>query len=89
MRVHHGAVDQTTTTTGAPPEVMKHVKAVLKGMGIDIAIENEYKYSCIRPKKKRAGLGLRHGSGSLAAFAIVGSAASNGECAVWVLDIGG
>ncbi|KAM5537341.1 hypothetical protein V8D89_009071 [Ganoderma adspersum] len=78
LRVHHGAVDQTTITTGAPPEVMKHVKAVLEGMGIDIAIEHEYKYRCIRPKKKRAGLGLRDGSGSLAAFAIVGSAASNG-----------
>ena len=88
LRVHHGAVDQTTITTGAPPEVMKHVKAILEGMGIDIAIEHEYKYRCIRPKKKRAGLGLRDGSGSLAAFAIVGSAASNGVCTIWVLDTG-
>ncbi|RPD53612.1 Pkinase-domain-containing protein [Lentinus tigrinus ALCF2SS1-6] len=78
LRVHHGAVDQTTITTGSPPEVMKHVKAVLEGMGIDIAIEHDYKYRCIRPKRKRAGLGLRDGSGSLAAFTIVGSAASNG-----------
>ena len=78
LRVHHGAVDQTTITTGSPPEVMKHVKAVLESMGIDIAIEHEYKYRCIRPKKKRAGLGLRDGSSSLAAFTIVGSAASNG-----------
>ncbi|KAI0334266.1 Pkinase-domain-containing protein [Cubamyces sp. BRFM 1775] len=78
LRVHHGAVDQTTITTGSPPEVMKHVKAVLEGMGIEIAIEHEYKYRCIRPKRKRAGLGLRDGSGSLAAFTMVGSAASNG-----------
>ena len=78
LRVHHGAVDQTTITTGSPPEVMKHVKAVLESMGIDIAIEHDYKYRCIRPKRKRAGLGLRDGSGSLAAFTIVGSAASNG-----------
>lgn len=78
LRVHHGAVDQTTITTGSPPEVMKHVKAVLESMGIEIAIEHEYKYRCIRPKRKRAGLGLRDGSGSLAAFTIVGSAASNG-----------
>ncbi|KAI0350918.1 Pkinase-domain-containing protein [Trametes cingulata] len=78
LRVHHGAVDQTTITTGSPPEVMKHVKAVLEGMGIDIAIEHEYKYRCIRPKRKRAGLGLRDGAGSLAAFTMVGSAASNG-----------
>ncbi|OSD03815.1 Pkinase-domain-containing protein [Trametes coccinea BRFM310] len=78
LRVHHGAVDQTTITTGSPPEVMKHVRAVLEGMGIDIAIESDYKYKCIRPKRKRAGLGLREGSGSLAAFTMVGSAASNG-----------
>ncbi|TFK84444.1 Pkinase-domain-containing protein [Polyporus arcularius HHB13444] len=78
LRVHHGAVDQTTITTGSPPEVMKHVKAVLESMGIDIAIEHDYKYRCIRPKRKRTGLGLRDGSGSLAAFTIVGSAASNG-----------
>ncbi|KAI0776661.1 Pkinase-domain-containing protein [Trametes elegans] len=78
LRVHHGAVDQTTITTGSPPEVMKHVKAVLESMGIDIAIEHEYKYRCIRPKRKRTGLGLRDGGGSLAAFTMVGSAASNG-----------
>lgn len=78
LRVHHGAVDQTTITTGSPPEVMKHVKAVLEGMGIDITMEHEYKYRCVRPKKKRAGLGLREGTGSLAAFTMVGSAASNG-----------
>ncbi|KAI0826494.1 Pkinase-domain-containing protein [Trametes gibbosa] len=78
LRVHHGAVDQTTITTGSPPEVMKHVKAIIEGMGIDIAMEHEYKYRCIRPKRKRTGLGLRDGSGSLAAFTMVGSAASNG-----------
>ncbi|KAH9856197.1 Pkinase-domain-containing protein [Lenzites betulinus] len=78
LRVHHGAVDQTTITTGSPPEVMKHVKAIIEGMGIDISMEHEYKYKCIRPKRKRTGLGLRDGSGSLAAFTIVGSAASNG-----------
>ncbi|KAI0742490.1 Pkinase-domain-containing protein [Daedaleopsis nitida] len=78
LRVHHGAVDQTTITTGSPPEVMKHVKAVLEGMGIDITMEHEYKYRCVRPKKKRTGLGLREGTGSLAAFTMVGSAASNG-----------
>ena len=78
LRVHHGAVDQTTITTGSPPEVMKHVKQVLESMGIEITAETEFKYRCIRSKRKRAGLGLRDGSGSLAAFTIVGSAASNG-----------
>ncbi|KAH9925645.1 Pkinase-domain-containing protein [Epithele typhae] len=78
LRIHHGAVDQTTITNGSPPEVMKKVRIVLEGMGIDISTETEYKYRCVRPKRKRAGLGLSSGPGSLAAFTIVGSAASNG-----------
>lgn len=82
IRVHHGAVDQTTITTGPPPDVMKHVKKVLEDMGVEIQIEGEYKYRCIRPKRKKAvsgtGSGLRETGSGLAAFTMVGSAASNG-----------
>ncbi|KZT00366.1 Pkinase-domain-containing protein [Laetiporus sulphureus 93-53] len=83
IRTHHGAVDQTTVTTAPPPEVMQHVRKVLEGMGVDIHVESEYKYRCVRPKKAKSrngvGLGLRDGSGSgLAVFTMVGSAASNG-----------
>jgi protein-serine/threonine kinase len=84
LRVHHGAVDHSTITTKPPPEVMKHVREVLEGMGMDIRLENEFKYRCIRLKRKKTGasvgLGLRDiGSGNgLAAFNMVGSAASNG-----------
>lgn len=53
LRVHHGAVDQTTITTGQPPEVMKHVREVLGGMGVEIHVESDYKYRCIRPKRKK------------------------------------
>ncbi|KZT65086.1 Pkinase-domain-containing protein [Daedalea quercina L-15889] len=80
IRKHHGPLDQTTVTTRPPPEVMKHVKDVLEGMGVEIHIETEYKYRCVRPKRRKAGngvgLGLREGS--VAAFSMVGSAASNG-----------
>lgn len=84
LRIHHGAVDHSTVTTKPPPEVMKHVKEVLEGMGIDIRPESEFKYRCIRLKKKKGvngvGLGLRDGGNGngLAAFNMVGSAASNG-----------
>lgn len=54
LRIHHGAVDQTTITTRPPPEVMAHVKKVLEGMGVEIQLESEYKYRCIRGKKKKA-----------------------------------
>ncbi|EKM52459.1 uncharacterized protein PHACADRAFT_186606 [Phanerochaete carnosa HHB-10118-sp] len=82
IRVHQGAVDQSTITTAPPPDVMKQVKKVLEEMGVEIQIEGEYKYRCIRPKRKKTASGtngLREAGGGLAAFTIVGSAASNGS----------
>jgi protein-serine/threonine kinase len=79
LRIHHGAVDQTTITTRPPPEVMAHVKQVLEGMGVEIQLESEYKYRCIRAKKKKnAGSSTVSPTTSLAAVTMVGSAASNG-----------
>ena len=82
LRVHHGAVDQTTITSGNPPEVMRHVLDVIVEMGLEVQEESQYKYRCIRPKKRKIGstgvsLNGQGGSG-LAAFAVVGSAASGG-----------
>lgn len=86
IRTHHGAVSQATVTTGPPIEVMRHVREVLGGMGVDVQVESEYKYRCVRAKRRRApaapsgfGLGLR--DPGLAAFTLIGSAASNGVCA--------
>lgn len=81
IRVHQGAVDQSTITTAPPPDVMKQVKKVLEDMGVEIQIEGDYKYRCIRPKRKKTMTGtngLRESGSGLAAFTIVGSAASNG-----------
>ena len=85
LRIHHGAVDKTTITTRPPPEVMAHVKKVLEGMGVEIQLESEYKYRCIRAKKKKTVAGSSATSVSaaspttgLAAVTMVGSAASNG-----------
>ena len=90
IRTHHGAVSQATVTTGVPSEVMRHVCGVLKGMGVDVQNESEYKYRCVRPKRRRAptapsGIvqGLREPG--LAAFTLIGSAASNGVCAFFYL----
>ena len=83
IRTHHGAVSQATVTSGAPIEVMRHVREVLVGMGVDVQVESDYKYRCARAKRRRApptpsgfGLGLREPG--LAAFTLIGSAASNG-----------
>ena len=83
LRIHHGAVDQTTITTRPPPEVMAHVKKILEGMGVEIQLESEYKYRCIRAKKKKNAVGSSTVAAagpttSLAAVTMVGSAASNG-----------
>ncbi|KAJ3727325.1 CAMK/CAMKL/Kin4 protein kinase [Lentinula guzmanii] len=86
LRTHHGAVDQSTVTTRPPPEVMKHVQAVLVGMGVEVQIESEFKFRCIRMKRRKIPgtpgsntVGFMGGSGNgLAAFNMVGSAASNG-----------
>jgi protein-serine/threonine kinase len=83
LRVHHGAMDQTTITSGNPPEVMKHVLDVLLEMGLDVQEESQYKFRCIRPKKRKigsTGVSLKDGQGGngLAAFSMVGSAASGG-----------
>ena len=92
IRTHHGAVSQATVTTGVPIEVMRHVRDVLVRMGVEVQVESDYKYRCIRAKRRRAaappsgiGLGLRGGGDpnantglGLAAFTLIGSAASNG-----------
>ena len=82
LRVHHGAVDQTTITSGNPPEVMKHVLDVLLEMGLEVQEESLYKFRCVRPKKRKigsTGVSLKDGQGgNVAAFSIIGSAASGG-----------
>ncbi|KAI0075185.1 Pkinase-domain-containing protein [Panus rudis PR-1116 ss-1] len=76
IRVHHGPVDPVTITTVAPPEVMKHVLAILDQLGMEVQAENDFKYRCVRPKRKRTNTGVREGG--LAAFSMMGSAGSNG-----------
>ncbi|KAH6904456.1 CAMK/CAMKL/Kin4 protein kinase [Coprinopsis sp. MPI-PUGE-AT-0042] len=81
LRIHVGAVDQTTITTKPPPQVMAQIKTVLEGMGMQIHLETEYKYRCVRQKKgKVVSSASASGSAnsSLAAVQVSGSAGSNG-----------
>lgn len=82
LRIHHGAVDQNMITTRPPPEVMRRIKELLLEMGIEVQIESDFKYRCIRAKRRKgAGGSSALGSisgGGLTAFTMVGSAASNG-----------
>ncbi|KAG6872682.1 hypothetical protein C0995_007660 [Termitomyces sp. Mi166 len=84
LRTHHGAVDQSTITTKSPPEVIRHVRAVLASMGVEVHVESEYKYRCVRAKRRKGSMIMGGAltppqtSGGLAAVTMVGSAASNG-----------
>ncbi|TFK47142.1 Pkinase-domain-containing protein [Heliocybe sulcata] len=80
IRIHHGAVDHEMVTTRHPDEVMKHVREILESMGIEVQSETQFKYRCIRPKRKKSvvPLGAPSSPGGVAAVTMHGTAASNG-----------
>jgi protein-serine/threonine kinase len=81
MRVHEGAVDQAMVTSGSPLDALAHAEAVLAEMGITFQKESEFKFRCLRPKKRKAGASASVGPlGGLSA-GVAGSAASNGVSA--------
>jgi len=61
LRIHHGTVDQTMIATRPPPKVMKWICQVLDKLRMEFKAESEYKYRCVRAKRKKAG--GRWGSG--------------------------
>ena len=81
LRPHDGPVDPSTLFSAPPAEIVTHVLGILRAMGIESIKESEFKYRCIRPKRKKSGMVVREASGSsngIAAFNSVGSAGSNG-----------
>ncbi|QRW13975.1 Serine/threonine-protein kinase [Ceratobasidium sp. AG-Ba] len=77
MRVHEGAVDQAMVTSGSPLDALTHAEAVLAEMGITFQKESEFKFRCLRPKKRKGISGSVGPLGGMSA-GHVGSAASNG-----------
>ncbi|KAG6893173.1 hypothetical protein C0992_011040, partial [Termitomyces sp. T32_za158] len=72
-------------TTKSPPDVIRHVRAVLESMGVGVQVESEYKYRCVRARRQKGSMVIggastppASGAGGLAAVKMVGSAASNG-----------
>jgi protein-serine/threonine kinase len=90
LRIHHGAVDTNTVTTRPPLEVMNHVRSVLVEMGVEITHSSDYKFRCVRPKRRKAGIVVGGGIGMLGGVGangvagtptpvtVAGSASSNG-----------
>ncbi|KAK4684404.1 hypothetical protein P7C73_g5776, partial [Tremellales sp. Uapishka_1] len=84
MRVHTGLVDQSALSSKPPKEVVVEVLRVLQEMGMDIKKENDFRFRCTRPRRKKAGattgLGLSSvmstGSG-LSPFSLMGNASTS------------
>jgi len=55
LPIHRGAIDQSTITTRPPLQVMASVRSVLEDMGVNIQIESEYKYRCVRLRRGAQG----------------------------------
>jgi protein-serine/threonine kinase len=70
-------VDQTTITTKPPPEVFKHVREVLEGMGVEIQMESEYKYRCVRQKRRKGSIIVGGTTGAATGLGGVGPAAAS------------
>jgi hypothetical protein len=66
LRLHDGPVDPSTVSSAPPQEVIMKVLEVLREMGIEYTKESEWKYRCVRPKKRKIGAGREpSGSGSV------------------------
>ncbi|OXB33451.1 protein-serine/threonine kinase [Cryptococcus neoformans] len=62
IRVHTGLVDQSALSTKSPQDVFVEVIQVLRGMGVEMKRESDFKLRCTRAKKKAAGSSIGLGS---------------------------
>lgn len=76
LRLHDGPVDPSTVSSAPPQEVIIQVLEVLKALGIQYTKESEFKYRCVRPKKKKPNAVGKEPSGSGGVAA--GPSTSNG-----------
>ncbi|GAA5989892.1 hypothetical protein JCM10908_002365 [Rhodotorula pacifica] len=71
LRFHQGALDKNAVTYRSPDEVFAEVKQVLWNMGVEMALEGDYKIKCVRKSRKKAlAASVNHGN-----FASMGSSA--------------
>ncbi|GAA5985682.1 hypothetical protein JCM11641_001473 [Rhodosporidiobolus odoratus] len=54
LRLHQGALDKNAVTYRVPTEVILEIKNVLWNMGVDMAMEGEFKIKCVRKSRKKA-----------------------------------
>ncbi|GAA5881644.1 hypothetical protein JCM16303_005525 [Sporobolomyces ruberrimus] len=54
LRFHQGALDKNAVTYRSPNEVLSELKTALWNMGVDMAMEGDYKIKCVRKSRKKA-----------------------------------
>ncbi|PVF96374.1 Pkinase-domain-containing protein [Serendipita vermifera] len=53
LRLHDGPVDPSTLSSAPPQEIIIQVLEVLKALGIEYSKDSEFKYRCVRPKRRK------------------------------------
>jgi protein-serine/threonine kinase len=64
LRLHDGPVDPSTLSSAPPQEIIIQVLEVLKSLGIEYTKDSEFRYRCVRPKKRKPMVASREASGS-------------------------
>ncbi|GAA5951110.1 hypothetical protein JCM21900_005727 [Sporobolomyces salmonicolor] len=54
LRFHQGALDKNAVTYRSPNEVVVEIKHALWNMGVDMAMEGDYKIKCVRKSRRKA-----------------------------------
>ncbi|GAA6008451.1 hypothetical protein JCM11491_004483 [Sporobolomyces phaffii] len=54
LRFHQGALDKNAVTYRSPNDVVSELKTALWNMGVDMAMEGDYKIKCVRKSRKKA-----------------------------------
>lgn len=88
IRVHNGLVDQSALSTKPPQDVFMEVMQVLRGMGVEMKRETDFKLRCTRAKKKAAGTSIGLGSvintgSGMSPFSIMNNASTSKVKAVF------
>lgn len=88
IRVHNGLVDQSALSTKPPQDVFMEVMQVLRGMGVEMKRESDFKLRCTRTKKKAAGTSIGLGSvistgSGMSPFSIMNNASTSKVKAVF------
>ncbi|GAA6019516.1 hypothetical protein JCM10207_003729 [Rhodosporidiobolus poonsookiae] len=81
LRFHQGALDKNAVTYRVPSEVIVEIKTVLWNMGVDMAMEGDFKIKCVRKSRKKAlasSTSRGSGSGPSPSAGVASAAAASG-----------